>query len=202
MDTARQLLASRGYEALTMRDLAAESEVALKTLYRIYGNKDKLLQSAIAEQYRGAYEAIDQDTQPVGLDRVFFIAESIAARVLEEASYIKALSKMTSSQAMLETLTQLRTEMYTKALEQMRSQDDLCDFVSIPFLASSIGVHIGSLFRSWANDGFGSNEMFDRVRMEVIFVLSPFAVGHARERLQTMTKQVYNDLITKVLRRS
>ncbi|MEM1397730.1 MAG: helix-turn-helix domain-containing protein, partial [Pseudomonadota bacterium] len=161
MDTARQLLASRGYESLTMRDLAAESEVALKTLYRIYGNKDKLLQSAIVEQYRGAYEAIDQDTKRVGLDRVFFIAESIAARVLEEASFIRALSKMTSSQAMLETLTQLRTEMYTKALEQMRTQNDLCDFVSVPFLASSLGVHLGSLFRSWANDGFGSNEMFD-----------------------------------------
>jgi AcrR family transcriptional regulator len=39
-----------GYDAVQMRDVAADAEVALGTLYRHYSSKDQLLLSALAEQ--------------------------------------------------------------------------------------------------------------------------------------------------------
>ena len=47
---ATALAASGGYDAVQMRDVAADAEVALGTLYRHYSSKDQLLLSALAEQ--------------------------------------------------------------------------------------------------------------------------------------------------------
>lgn len=40
---ARQLVAERGYEGLTMRDLAQKARVAVPTLYNLFGSKDAIL---------------------------------------------------------------------------------------------------------------------------------------------------------------
>jgi len=40
---ARKLLAERGYEGLTMRDLANAARVAVPTLYNLFGSKDAIL---------------------------------------------------------------------------------------------------------------------------------------------------------------
>lgn len=194
LETARSLLTARGYDALTMRDLAAESEVALKTLYRIYGDKDDLLRTAIQEQYRVEYEALDEDVEHSGLDRVFFIAESMSVRVLDEASYIKALARMTSSEAILDTLRELRTTTYAKGLDQMRAQGALEEFVDTRFLASLLGLHISALFRLWANGGLESHELVDRVRLEIAFVLAPFATGASFERLRKLSKRIHGKI--------
>jgi AcrR family transcriptional regulator len=47
---ATALAAEGGYDAVQMRDVAADAEVALGTLYRHYSSKDQLLLSAMAEQ--------------------------------------------------------------------------------------------------------------------------------------------------------
>jgi AcrR family transcriptional regulator len=45
----REQISAVGYEALNIRDLAAASGVALKTLYNLYGSKDELLLAAVAD---------------------------------------------------------------------------------------------------------------------------------------------------------
>ena len=40
---ARQLVAERGYEGLTMRELAQKARVAVPTLYNLFGSKDAIL---------------------------------------------------------------------------------------------------------------------------------------------------------------
>ena len=47
---AVQLASEGGYEAVQMRDVAAQAEVALGTLYRYFPSKDHLLIAALAEQ--------------------------------------------------------------------------------------------------------------------------------------------------------
>src|SRR4030095_10174598 len=40
---ARQLVAERGYDGLTMRELARAARVAVPTLYNLFGSKDAIL---------------------------------------------------------------------------------------------------------------------------------------------------------------
>lgn len=46
---ARKLAASGGYDAVQMRDVATEADVALGTIYRYFSSKDALLAAAMAE---------------------------------------------------------------------------------------------------------------------------------------------------------
>jgi AcrR family transcriptional regulator len=43
LDAARTLVADRGYEGLTMRDLARAAKVSVPTLYNLFGSKDAIL---------------------------------------------------------------------------------------------------------------------------------------------------------------
>jgi AcrR family transcriptional regulator len=54
---ARQLIAERGYEGLTMRDLAQKARVAVPTLYNLFGSKDAIL---VAELEASARQVASQ----------------------------------------------------------------------------------------------------------------------------------------------
>src|SRR5438105_2871277 len=43
MAAARKLVAERGYDGLTMRDLARAARVSVPTLYNLFGSKDAIL---------------------------------------------------------------------------------------------------------------------------------------------------------------
>ncbi len=53
MESALELAAEGGYEAVQMRTVAARADVALGTLYRYFTSKEHLLVSAMAEQVAG-----------------------------------------------------------------------------------------------------------------------------------------------------
>ncbi|MGH9362599.1 MAG: TetR/AcrR family transcriptional regulator, partial [Thermoanaerobaculia bacterium] len=48
---ARELIAERGYEGLTMRDLAHASRVSVPTLYNLFGGKQAILLGELEETF-------------------------------------------------------------------------------------------------------------------------------------------------------
>ena len=52
LEAARGLIESRGYEGLTMRDLAGASGVTVPTVYNLIGSKEEVLFAAVEEQTR------------------------------------------------------------------------------------------------------------------------------------------------------
>ena len=50
LEAAREIIADKGYEALTMRDLARASCVTVPTVYNLVGSKDRVLLAAVEEQ--------------------------------------------------------------------------------------------------------------------------------------------------------
>ena len=68
---ARAIVAKRGYEALTMRELAQASRVTVPTLYNLIGGKEAVLAAAVEEQTarlagssRGAARARSRSSAP------------------------------------------------------------------------------------------------------------------------------------------
>src|SRR5262245_39106061 len=47
LGAARRLVAERGYDGLTMRDLARAARVSVPTLYNLFGSKDAILMSEL-----------------------------------------------------------------------------------------------------------------------------------------------------------
>ena len=61
LDAARRLVAERGYDCLTMRELARVANVAVPTLYNLFGSKDAIL---VAELEASAVRIAAQVTPP------------------------------------------------------------------------------------------------------------------------------------------
>jgi AcrR family transcriptional regulator len=49
LTVVREQITAAGYDGINVRDVAAASGVALKTLYNLYGSKDELMLAAVAE---------------------------------------------------------------------------------------------------------------------------------------------------------
>jgi AcrR family transcriptional regulator len=94
---ARDLAVRGGYEAVQMRHVAAEADVALGTLYRYFPSKEQLLVSVNLRAVRGLAERVDRDP-PQGTtsaDRVLALLGDATARLQEQprlaAATIRAL---------------------------------------------------------------------------------------------------------------
>ena len=68
LTAARELIVEHGYDGVTMRELAARSDVALKTLYQQYENKENLLSRAVEELHSNTYAEIMKVTKDTGLE--------------------------------------------------------------------------------------------------------------------------------------
>jgi AcrR family transcriptional regulator len=72
---ARKQLAKHGYDGLTMRDLAEAARVSVPTLYNLFGGKDAILASAMAESVeRVASLTVPADTTFFGRAMIGFDA--------------------------------------------------------------------------------------------------------------------------------
>ena len=95
---AVELASNGGYEAVQMRDVAAQADVALGTLYRYFPSKDHLLIAALAEQVEALQRRLAQKPPRGGTsaDRVVDVLHR-ASRALERdprltAAMVTALS--------------------------------------------------------------------------------------------------------------
>jgi AcrR family transcriptional regulator len=87
----RRQIGSRGIASITIRDLAAASGVATKTLYNLFGSKDALISETIRYTYRDVMGAIDKNKP--GLDAFGHLTAYVAASArfnLEERIYSRA----------------------------------------------------------------------------------------------------------------
>ena len=63
IETTRQLVAKRGIEAVTIRDLADACGVAVATLYNQFGSREGVIGAALEADFRGRFEPISVRTR-------------------------------------------------------------------------------------------------------------------------------------------
>ncbi len=69
LKTAERLFIQRGYEAVSMRDLAARVGIAVGTLYNYFPNKESLFTSLMADSWTRTFAVIDDVLAQTDLDR-------------------------------------------------------------------------------------------------------------------------------------
>src|SRR6185436_2882280 len=57
---ARKLIADRGYDGLTMRDLAKASRVSVPTLYNLFGGKQALLLGELEQTFANVTASLER----------------------------------------------------------------------------------------------------------------------------------------------
>lgn len=79
LSETRKMIAQAGIDALSMRALAAQAGVSLRTLYNAFGSKEALIAAAIRQYYDKFLRAISEDRDPY--DFAFVIDTVIATNL-------------------------------------------------------------------------------------------------------------------------
>ncbi|WP_439500599.1 TetR/AcrR family transcriptional regulator [Aminobacter ciceronei] len=118
-DAAVQLIARHGYEAVTMRQLAAEVGVQAAALYRYFPTKEDLLHTLMREHMEallGAWEAARPDNDDPLARLTSFVANHIRFHVeRRHATHVSNMELRSLSRDNLTSILKLRTA-YEKEL--------------------------------------------------------------------------------------
>ncbi len=63
IETARELVATKGIEGVTIRDLAEQCSVAVATLYNQFGSLEGVIGAALEADFRGRFEPLSEHTR-------------------------------------------------------------------------------------------------------------------------------------------
>jgi AcrR family transcriptional regulator len=151
---ARKLVAERGYDGLTMRDLASAARVSVPTLYNLFGSKDAIL---IAELEQIAVRMAAR-MPPIG--RMSFMArgelgfEAGMQIITEAPEFFRAVLRMALTSPESSPMRRRAEEGFiaimTGNLVAAKAAGQLADWAEPDLVARHMFAHYMAVFLSWS----------------------------------------------------
>ena len=123
LDATLALASKGGYEAVQMRTVAEQANVALGTLYRYFPSKIHLLVSALAREFERTQERLDRTPIPGGTayERTLFVLGRITRSMQRDPMLTEAMTRAfmfadPSAAAEVNAVARLMERMLTKAM--------------------------------------------------------------------------------------
>ncbi len=179
LSAARELISRQGYDGVKMRDLAKAADVAPKTLYHQFENKENLLRTAVEERYRRTYQAIDDAEIDRGIDRLFHIVESVATTTKLNLAYAKALAPMLRSST---AFAEIRIQSYRNAIDQIASEGDFLEWIDVGLMTAIIYRQVNPLYLSWWQAKEAQPHIANVAKLDMSLILRSATTGYTHER--------------------
>jgi AcrR family transcriptional regulator len=124
LDATIQLATKGGYDAVQMRAVAENADVALGTLYRYFPSKIHLLVSGLAREFERAQEKLDRVDLPgeTPSERVLFVLGRVTRMLQRYPELTEAMTRAfmfadASAAAEVDTVGRLMDQMFARAIE-------------------------------------------------------------------------------------
>ena len=184
LQAARELIVERGYQGVTMRELADRSDVAFKTLYLLYDNKENLLTTAVEKGHRDYYDELQSKDIGEGLDRLLAIVDALVGSMLIDDAYTKTMAPVLISGANSSKFREVREEAYGLAVQQIEDRGDLIPAVDAATVTRLIlGMVIGS-YVEWTNDELSTKDLGDYLKLQIVLLLNALTTGQTHADIQ------------------
>jgi TetR/AcrR family transcriptional regulator, cholesterol catabolism regulator len=133
LDATLALASKGGYDAVQMRTVATQANVALGTLYRYFPSKIHLLVSGLAREFERTQEKLDRTPIPgdTPYDRMLHVLGRMTRMMQREPMLTEAMTRAfmfadPSAAAEVNTVARLMERMLTKAMHDgVPSADDM-----------------------------------------------------------------------------
>jgi len=194
----RQMIVDRGYEAVTIRELAEVCRVSVPTLYNQFGGKDQLLAAAIEDHFRSAYDSQDFQQADPGLARLLTLIDQSAGQLLDMSTYhqrlISAFSSLGSTTRLQMRVATAFAEVIKAQLMVMQNKRQLAGWVVPTQLAGQlVAACIGTAVQ-WSAGFIDSTVLQSTMRYAMGLVLLGTLRGQCRERFSTMVQEAQASL--------
>lgn len=146
METARRMIAERGYEGVNMRDLARQSRVSVPTLYNLCGDKGELLSRAMQGQFSDLLKTIDRENRSKGLERMLSIVGRCSSEMLRLSRYSRAVLDVFVNSGQMREVSEMIAGALARdienALHEMRSAREIEEWADPRVLSEQIASHL------------------------------------------------------------
>ena len=188
LESARGMIGKRGYDALTMRDLARSARVTVPTIYNLIGGKEAVLFAAIEEQTAQFLVSIDRAQRSSPASHALSVVESCTTELLRMPDYYRTLLAILlgfpAARAMRVLVDRALTGEFERALEAMRGAGELASWADPQTLARSLGSQLEYTSMRWASGELDAEALRSAAVYGVGLMLLGVSEGSSRQELQ------------------
>jgi AcrR family transcriptional regulator len=193
LDVARRLIAERGYEGVTMRELADESLVSVPTLYNLFGGKSELLFAAVEAYYTNLLSNTQRESDSEGLTKIFGVCKALSVHMPRHAEYARSLMAFfggtKESLQLREFVARELTNELVAAMEQMQAKRQLVSWVDVVPLGERLASLMIMTSFEWANQHISD----ENLEPSMYFGAAAMLIGFARGKTIGELEQIVRD---------
>lgn len=185
----KQLLAEKGADAITMRDISTASQVAEGTLYNRFGSKDELLIFAVLDYFETAVGAriagYRGNRTPV--EKLGYGVDVLIESLMEGRQFAHTLMgtyfRLGNAREMPDRLTDAVYRSWLPVLEEMQARRLLQPWVNLPLLCRDLCSREFATVLLWAQGKVADQGLRDQMLYTLLLPLSGLSRG-------TQTKEI------------
>ncbi len=191
---AWRLMAEKGYEGLTMRELSRRTGASTRTLYEMYGGKDAVLAEAFQERLRLVFEHFEAEISSTGLTHLIDLNEAIVRSIVTSDNFSRAYASVLASAKI--SIYDIKTPVahFRQCLDEIREAGDMLDWVDLDLTALRIMIGQNGLMIQWGNGTISSERLAALYQMTACETLIPLTSGDSRDRMQTQLRTLHASL--------
>jgi len=192
--TARELIAERGYEGLTMRDLAQASRVSVPTLYNLFGGKQALLLGELEETFANVAASLERARDGSFVERAFAACEAGNEDLLAAPRYSRELTHLflTSEETgpLRRSIAQRYVEMMAAVLRAAQAAGDLVAWADPVTISRRMFSHYTHTMIEWAQGELDDGQFRAATQLGMALMLLGLARGRAVRDLERRAQDV------------
>ena len=196
---AREIIGQRGYEALTMRDLARASRVTVPTVYNLIGSKEAVLFAAIEEQTARFEERLGSGHDLAPAARLRSIVVACADEYLRMPRYYRSLLTLLflsdAAGAMKQRVDRALSTPIGEALAAMQERGELAPWIALRPLRGRLRAHLQMTSIQWASGGLSDDGLQAAARYGAGLILAAATVGAARAEFEQFAREAQANAI-------
>lgn len=201
LDAARAIIAERGYERLTMRDLARASRVTVPTIYNLIGSKEAVLFAAVEAQTGDFVSGMQR-----ARGDVIGVVDATVRELLRMPSYYRALllvllSSDAAGPARRHADRALAAEL-DAALWELAEDGELLPWVDRVVLRERLHAHLDMTSLEWAKGWLTAAAFRAAARFEAATMLRAVTSGTSRAAFSRIARESQGEARLRGPRRS
>ena len=182
-----RLLVEVGVDKITMRQLAAESQVAAATLYNRFGSKDNIITLAVIDHFERSIQTIVSQVRDVGspLDHAVYSLKVVHAEAMREPAFPRALMKtyfkLESDRSMPERLYQALYQTWLPIVTAMSDSKSLRPWFDVASLCTELCDCEMNVMGQWGLGIIPDDQLLDKLTFAVLAILLGASTGAQAE---------------------
>ncbi len=192
---AWRLMAERGYEGVTMRELSKRSGISTRTLYEMYGGKDALLGEAFRGRLKIVFDRIEAGIDAKGLEHLVLMNKAIVESIANSENFSRAYASVLASNKISIYTIETPVTHFLGCLAEIREQGDFLSWADLELTARRLLMGQNALMIQWGNGTISIGNLEALYMLAMCEQLIPLTIGKTHEALQARLQALHQNFV-------